>query len=401
MPDLAAGPPGGYRHHWSLDSEVTYLNHGSFGACPRAVVEHQAEWRRRMEHQPVDFFVRQMPEALNVARSAMGKFLKADPEGIAFVPNATTGMNAALRSWDLRSSDDVLVTDHGYPACNKALAFIAARRGARVVRAHIPFPLQESRELVEAVLQALTPRTRLVVLDHVSSPTALVFPLQPLITTLRARDIEVIVDGAHAPGMLPLDLEGIGAACYTGNAHKWLFAPKGAGFLYVRQDLRRRIRPLVVSHGYDPEAGELRFREEWDWTGTLDPTPWLSLPECLRFPARLVPGGWDELMQRTHRLALRGREILLEKLGVPEPCPGDMLGSMASVPLPEAEEGSPVARLDETELAAWTRERGIESWFYPWPSPGGKLVRISAQIYNEESEYHRLASILTEALRAG
>ena len=399
--DLSTGERSPYAEFWTLDPGLSHLNHGSFGACPRPVLEFQSALRSELERDPFEFMVRQLPARLAAARSALGEFVKADPEGLTFVRNATTGVNAVLRSWDLRPGDEILTTDHAYGACRRAAEFIAARRGARLVVVHVPFPLAGEDEVAEPILAAATARTRLALLDHVTSPTALVFPVEALVERLRERGIETLVDGAHALGMIPLALDRLGAACYTANAHKWLCAPKGAALLHVRKDLRSRIRPLVVSHGYDPEQGSVRFREEWDWTGTEDPTPWLAIPECLRFLGGLVPGGWPALMQRNHEVALRAREDLLDALGLPPPCPDRMLGAMASVPLPAAVPGSAVSRLDREALAAWTRARGVESWFFPWDGTGGMLVRVSAQLYNDAGQYRSLAALLAEALRAG
>jgi len=387
---------------WTLDPGIHYLNHGSFGACPRPILEFQADLRARLEREPFDFLRRQLGGRLAEAREALGAFVGARPDGLVFVPNATYAVNAALRSWDLEPGDEVLTTDHAYGACRKALEFVAARRGARVVVARVPFPLPGPEAILRAVLEAVTPRTRLALLDHVTSPTALVFPLAELVESLRGRGVECIVDGAHALGMIPLDLDRLGAACYTANAHKWLCAPKGAAFLHVRSDLRGRIRPLVISHGYEPGVAAVRFREEWDWTGTDDPTACLSIPECLRVLGGLLPGGMAALMERNHALALRGRDIVLEALGPARPpCPDSLIGSMAALPLPAARPASPVGRLGQDALADWTRERGIEAWFFPWPCPGGKLVRLSAQIYNHEEQYRALAALLREALRDG
>lgn len=386
---------------WTLDPGVAYLNHGSFGACPRPVLDFQSVLRAELEREPVDFLLRQLAARMAEVRVALGRFIAGDPEGLAFVPNATTGVNAALRAWDLHADDELLITDHAYGACRKAAEFIARQRGARMVIARVPFPVSGPDEVVEAVLAAATPRTRLALLDHVTSPTALVFPIQRLVDGLRQRGIETIVDGAHALGMVPLDLDRLGAACYTANAHKWLCAPKGAAILHVRHDLRDRVRPLVVSHGYDSQGGRVRFRDEWDWMGTVDPTSWLAIPESLRLLGGLLPEGWPGVMARNHGLALRARAILLEALGVEPPCPEDMLGAMAAIPLPAADPESPVARLDQDALSAWCRARGIESWFFPWAVPGGKLVRASAQLYNHEEQYRALAALLVEALHGG
>jgi isopenicillin-N epimerase len=261
----------------------------------------------------------------------------------------------------------------------------------------VPFPLAGDDEVVEAVLGAATPRTRLAVLDHVASVTALVFPIERLVRELRSRGVETLVDGAHALGMVPLDLRALGAAGYTGNAHKWLCAPKGAAFLQVRRDRQAPLHPLVISHAYQP-GSEARFPDEFDWVGTDDPTAFLVLPECIRFLAGRLPGGWPALAARNHALALEARGLVCDALDVPAPCPERMVGSMASVPLPAPTAGAPAERLDPDALAAWFRARGIETWFGPWPGPGGKVVRVSAQLYNHREQYARLAGLLREAV---
>jgi isopenicillin-N epimerase len=396
---------------WLLDPSVHYLNHGSFGACPRDILEEQSALRAELERRPAEFMVKRLPGMLAEVRTALGRFAGADPEGFVFVRNATNAVNAVARSWDLRPGDEILTTSHSYGACRKALEFIAPRRGARLVVAKLPFPIAGPDVIVDAVLAAVTPRTRLAMLDHVTSPTAIVFPLERLVPALRERGVESIVDGAHALGMLPLALDRLGAAAYTANAHKWLCAPKGSAILHVREDLRRRIRPLAISHGYESGAagaadasgaGTVHFREEWDWTGTDDPTPWLMIPACLRWLEALLPGGWPALMESNHALALRGRAILIDALRTGEPCPGSMIGSTASVPLAAGAPDSPVARLEPEALTIWARERGVEPVFFPSPEVAlGKLVRISAQAYNHEDQYRALAALLAEALRAG
>ena len=382
---------------WSLDPEVSYLNHGSFGACPKAVLEKQAALRAELEHEPVDFLWRTLPARLGQARDALGAFLGADPDDLAFVPNATAGVNAVLRSLDLAAGDELLTTSHVYPACRKAMEYVASRCGARVVVADVPFPLEGEEDVVRPLLAALTPRTRLVLLDHVTSPTALVFPVGRLVAELRARGVETLVDGAHAPGMVPIDLDLLGAAYTTGNAHKWLCAPKGAAFLHVRRDLQASVHPTAISHGWSPDPGS-RFREEFDWTGTADPTPWLAIPAALAFVGSRRPGGWAEVMERNHALALEGRRILVEALGGAPAAPASMVGSIASVPLPAPASGSPAAGRTHEGLMNWFRERGVETWLYPWRCPGGMLVRVSAQLYNSRDEYVRLAALLREAL---
>ena len=376
---------------WCLDPAVTYLNHGSFGACPSAVLEAQAALRSEMEREPVDFLVANLPARLDAARVTLSAFLGAAPEDVVFVPNATAGVNAVLRSLSFRSEDELLLTNHTYAACRKTVDFVAQRCGARVVVANLPFPCRDAEDIVAAVLQRVSPRTRLALLDHVTSPTALILPLERLVSELRARGIDTLVDGAHAPGMVPIGLSTLGAAYYTGNAHKWLCAPKGAAFLHVRRDRQAELHPNVISHGL--AAG---FHAEFDWTGTFDPTPWLCIPHALEFIGGLLPAGWPQVMAANRALTLQARALLLKTCAGDLPCPESMIGSMASIPLPVPEAGSPAARLDYRGLHAWFRERGVETWLYADPVP---LLRISAQLYNHVDQFRHLATLLEEALR--
>ena len=378
---------------WCLDPAVTYLNHGSFGACPAAVLAMQSVLRLEMEREPVDFLAVKLQGRLDAARDALAAFLGADAADLVFVSNATTGVNAVLRSLTFAPGDELLTTNHTYAACRKTIDYVAARSGARVVVATVPFPLDTEEQVIEPILACVSPRTRLAVLDHVTSPTALVLPVARLIAELRSRGIETLVDGAHAPGMLPLALTALGAAYYTGNAHKWLCAPKGAAFLHVRRDRQAGLHPSVISHGY-PRG----FQAEFDWTGTCDPTPWLCIPEAIRYMGGLLPGGWPELMTRNRALALQARDILCTALGLNAPAPDGMIGSMASITLPAADPGSPAARLDSDALCEWFRERGVRTWSYLHPVP---VLRASAQLYNNRDQYQRLATLLAEALHGG
>lgn len=375
---------------WCLDPSVTYLNHGSFGACPTAVLDAQAALRLEMEREPVDFLVKALPVRVDTARQTLAAFLGADPQDLVFVPNATTGVNSVLRSLAFEPGDELLLTDHTYAACRKTVDFVMARTGARAVVANLPFPCRHEDEIVAAVLQCVSARTRLALLDHVTSPTALVLPIARLVADLRARGIDTLVDGAHAPGMVALALSGLNAAYYTGNAHKWLCAPKGAAFLHVRRDRQAALHPTVISHGYT--AG---FHAEFDWTGTFDPTPWLCIPTALQYMGGLLPGGWPQVMATNRALALQARDLLLQSLTLAAPCPESMLGSMASIPLPAAAAAAPAARLDSKGLHDWFRERGVETWLYPNPVP---LLRISAQLYNDIDQFKQLAKLLEQAL---
>jgi isopenicillin-N epimerase len=380
--------PEGFASLWTLDPAVEYLNHGSFGACPAAVLAHQAALRGEMEREPMDFLSGGLAARLDVARGALAAFVGAEPEDLVFVPNATAGVNAVLRSLSFEPADEILITTHTYNACRKTVEYVAARSGARVVTAPIPFPGVDPESAAAAVLDAASERTRLALIDHVTSPTALILPIERLVDQLEARGIDTLIDGAHAPGMVPLALSGLNAAYYTGNAHKWLCAPKGAAFLHVRRDRQRGLHPNVISHGY--AAG---FHAEFDWTGTQDPTPALCIPEAIRYLGTLVPGGWGEIMTRNHALIVEARNILLRELELDPPCPESMIGSMASMPLPER---AAQCGLDPKALHDWLRERGVEAWLHPRPVP---LLRLSAQLYNDVAQYAHLGRLIQEALR--
>jgi isopenicillin-N epimerase len=394
--------PAGVRHaalraHWTLDPEVVFLNHGSFGACPRAVLDKQSELRARLEREPVQFFVHDLEGLQNAARQAVAAFVGARPDDLGFVRNATSGVNAVLRSLELAPGDELLTTDHAYHACRNALDFVARRAGARVVVAPIPFPLGAPDEALERILAAVTARTRLALIDHVTSPTGLVLPIAAIVEALDARGVDTLVDGAHAPGMLELDLNALGAAYYTANFHKWTCAPKGAAMLWVREDRQRDLHPAVISHGYDSPRPRKRFLEELDWTGTDDPTPALCVPEALRFVGSLVEGGWPAVRAHNRALARRGRDLLCAALGVEPPAPDAMIGALAAVPLPDGTPEPPTTALyaDPLQRRLFDAHR-IEVPIPPWPAPPKRLIRISAHLHNTEDEYRRLA----EALRA-
>ena len=385
------------RAAWTLDPEVTFLNHGSFGACPKPVLAVQAELRERMEREPVLFLAREVEALMDRARAFLAEFIGADAQDVVHVNNATSGVNAVLRSLVLEPGDEILVTDQGYNACNNAVDFVTRRAGAKRVFVPLPFPIESPDQVVEAVLERVTAKTRLALIDHVTSPTGLLLPIERLVPALRERGVETLVDGAHAPGMRALDLRALDPAYYTGNAHKWLCAPKGAAFLYVRRDLQPAIRPLVISHGANSQRTDRsRFQLEFGWPGTDDPTPWLALPTALQTMRELVPGGWPEVRRRNHELVLYGRSILCDALGVDPPAPESMIGSLGSVPLPPASadgEKPDIFAVDPLQRMLFDQHR-IEVPISSWPAPPQRLLRISAQLYNRPDEYERLGSVL-------
>lgn len=396
---------------------MTFLNHGSFGACPGPVLEVQREWQDRMEAEPVRFLARELDGHLAASRAALGRFVGADPDDLAFVTNATGAVNAVVRSLSFTRGDEILTTDHEYNAILNVLRHVAERDGARVVVAHLPFPGSSADDVAERILAATNSRTRLVVISHVTSPTALVLPIERLVPALAERGIDTLVDGAHAPGMVRLELDELGAAYYTGNLHKWVCAPKGAAFLHVRRDRQPRVRPGTISHGANSAIGPVsRFRLEFDWQGTLDPTAWLTVPAALAFVGGLVEGGWPGVMARTHALALEARDALATVLGDGDGAtPDDMLGSMIAAMMPEggplggpalADQSSP---LDADPLQTVLFDRfGIELPIVGWPVPAAestepirRVLRVSAALYNDRADIERLVSALGELSRSG
>jgi isopenicillin-N epimerase len=370
------------RDLWPLEPTVAHLNHGSFGAVPTPVLEEQQSWRDRMESNPVRFFVREMPTALAAARGEVAAFLGAADGSLAFVPNATTGASTVLATFPLERDDAVLVTDHSYGAVRIAAHRFAADRGARVDTVHVPLTASDD-EAVDAVLGAVHARTRLVVLDHVTSPTARRLPLAELVPAVQERGAAVLVDGAHSPGMLDVDLEALGADFFVGNLHKWCCAARGSAVLHASAHWRGSLRPLVASWG-EAEGFPLAF----DDTGTDDPTPWLSAPLALRVLERL---GWDRLRRHNVELAVTGQRAVAAAIGVPAgDLPSDPAVPMQLVPLPEG-------LVSSREQAATLQDRiGEEAavevaiTFFD----GRGYVRVCAHAYNAPADYQRLAAEL-------
>lgn len=384
---------------WTLDPAITFLNHGSFGACPRAVLELQTELRAQMEREPVRFMVRELDPLIDDARATLSRFVGASTESLAFVRNATEGVNSVLRSLRFAPGDELLTTTHEYNASRNVLEYAAARDGANVVAVDIPFAGITPAAILDRIVGAVTPRTRFALIDHITSQTALVFPIAEIVRELGSRGIDTLVDGAHGPGMLPLDLDALGCAYYTGNCHKWICAPKGAALLYVRVDRRAAIRPAAISHGANStRTDRSRYHLEFDWTGTFDPTPWLTVPFAIEYMGGLLPGGWPALQQRNHALALEAREILCSFLEIDPPVPDEMIGTMAAVPLPDGDANAAPSLYGDPLQDALLDRFGVEVPIIPWPSVPHRLVRVSAQIYNERADYETLVRAMETLL---
>lgn len=382
---------------WRLDKNIIFLNHGSFGSCPEKILELQNEVRERMERQPVQFFVRDLEQLLDSARKTLADFIDADPDLLVFIPNVTYGINCVFNSLNFNKGDEILITNHEYNACKNIAEHTARKSGATIVEAKIPFPITSTDEIIDPILSRITSKTRLALLDHISSQTALIFPVEKIVKELKRKGIPVLIDGAHAPGMVQLSLKKIDADFYTGNCHKWLCSPKGAGFLYVKKEWIGKIRPIAISHGANsPRTDRSRYLIEFGWTGTDDPSPFLCVPESIKYFESAINGGWNTIRERNHKLALAARNYLCEALGISHPCPDEFIGSMASLPIWDAcEKELPKSPLyiDRLQNFLWENYK-IEVPVIPWEKYPHRLLRISAQLYNHLSQYEKLAEIL-------
>ncbi|HZD87321.1 MAG TPA: aminotransferase class V-fold PLP-dependent enzyme [Gaiellaceae bacterium] len=374
--------PAELRREFLLDPEVAFLNHGSFGACPRPVFERYQAWQRELEREPVDFIARRLPSLLDDARTALAGYVGASPGDLAFVTNATTAVNLAARALDLRAGDEVLATDLEYGACDLAWEWLCPRTGASYVRAPIPLPLRTPQDVTDALFAAATVRTRAVYLSHVTSGTALVLPVAEIVTRARELGLTTIIDGAHAPAHVPLALDELGADFYGGNAHKWLTAPKGAGFLHVRPEWQERVDAAIVSWGY---AAGKTFSERIEMQGTRDPAAWLAVPDAIRFQEER---DWDDVRARCHAVACETRLRLCALLGTDPLAPDEMLGQMAAVALPR-----PAPALSERLF----RNHRVE---IPTTGSADDLLRLSVAAYTTGEEIERLLSALARELDA-
>lgn len=378
-----------WRRWWSLATDIHFYNHGSFGACPCPLLERQQQWRAQMEQEPVRFMLEELPAALLAARARMAEFVGCQANDLVVVTNATTAVNTVLHNIRWRSGDQLLITNQGYPACNFAAAMIAQQAAIELVTADIPFPLQTPQQVIDAVLAKITPRTRLVMLDHVTSATGLRLPVEELVPQLTARGIEVLIDGAHAPGMLPLNLAELGASYYTGNCHKWLCGPKSSAFLYVDRRHQAGFHPLVLSHGLSADTTN-RFLAEFEWQGTIDPSPFLTAVQALDFFAEQVGGGWETIYRHNHELACEVQQCLSTLLDIPAPAPVSMLGSLCSVPIPATWIAASDAQAGSTFSRQLLRHAQIEIPFFANPATPGWLMRASCPLYLELADFDPL-----------
>jgi isopenicillin-N epimerase len=379
----------GLRRYFQLDPTIVFLNHASFGATPMPVFREYQRWQRELERQPVEFLGRRHNELMHASRAALARYLHTEAEEVVYTQNVTIAVNIVARSLSLGSGDEVLASNHEYGACDRTWRFLSKERGFTYVNHKISLPPPARDELIEELWKGVTPRTRVIFLSHITSPTAAIFPVAEICRRARQAGILTLVDGAHAPGQIPLDLPQIGADFYGGNLHKWLCAPKGAGFLYARPEVQHLLKPLVVSWGYESEKPSgSTFIDHHEWWGTRDVAAFLSVPAAIEFQEK---HRWDKVRRACHALAAETLHRIGDLTGQPSLYPEDSwFAQMFSAPLPAS------VNIEQLKARLYDEYR-VEAPLISWN--GMRLIRVSIQGYNTRHEagalLHALKLLLT------
>lgn len=400
-PSLAISVPEAARQCWMLDPAVTFLNHGSYGAMPRSTAAMQSRIRERMEREPVRFLKHDLEGLVDVARHSLASVLNCRANDLAPMPNATQALATILANTQLREGDEVLVSDHEYQSLINELDRMSQRQGIKVVQAKVPFPIASADVVVERFLEAITARTRVVFISHITSASSLVFPVAPIIKECNARGIDVVLDGAHSPGQVHVDLGALQPSYFVGSGHKWLCGPKGIGFMYVRADKQPGFRPLALSS----RANKVRpdralFLRDFDYSGTGDYSAFLSLPESIGVVGSLLPGGWSALFRHNHELIVKARAHVCNVLGIEPSCPDSMLGTMASIAIPDAPEAiaDRPTKYDDALQDALIDTHAMATPIWRLNCNQQRIVRLSAHVYNTMEQYERYAEALKREL---
>ncbi len=372
-----------------LDPEITFLNHGSFGACPKPVFEVYQTWQRELEWQPIEFLGQKSVALLAEARARLATYVGVAAQDVVFFPNPTTALNMVIRSLDLHPGDEILTTDHEYGALDRTWRFVCRKTGARYVQQPIPLPVTTHADFVETLWAGVTERTRVIFISHITSPTALIFPVQEICRRARDAGLLSIVDGAHAPGQVPLNLTTLGADVYAGACHKWLCAPKGSAFVFVRRKAQGMLEPLVVSWGWESEEpSDSLFIDHHEWQGTRDIAAFLSVPAAIEFQAQ---HDWETVRQRCQALASETRQRLNALTGLDPICPDspEWFTHMFAARLPDVD-------LDLLKERLYT-EFHIEVPLFRWNDR--PLIRVSFQAYNDRADADALIDALYQLLQ--
>jgi isopenicillin-N epimerase len=381
--------------HWKLDQGIVYLNHGSFGATPTVIIEKQQQLQMETEAEAVRFFIDRLPERYQASKTALAGFTGTHPNNIVFVQNTTTGVNTILNSITAAAGDEWLTTSHAYGACAHAFRHFAGKNKCTVTVAPIAYPVLDENEIVSAIERTITPKTTLALIDFITSASALIFPLKKILDLLQTRGIRVIVDAAHAPGMVEVNIGALQPDFFVANCHKWICSPKGSAFLYVDPRHQHLINPLVISHYNDMAEGtEAHWSNQFLWDGTHDFSPYLCVKDTLEFMPSLVNGGWQEIRQHNHELVWQAASKIAAAFNKPLPAPKAMIGSICNIPMPD---GSSAVRKFHSNLPlkdCLFQKYHIEVPVMAFPAAPKQWLRISAQLYNSMEQYDYLLDCL-------
>ncbi len=374
---------------FQLDPEITFLNHGSFGACPTAIFNELVQWQKKLENEPVRFITNDLYPALDVSRKALGEFVGCDGNDLVFFPNPSTAINTVAKSLVLNPGDEILSTDHEYGAMNRTWKFICQKTSANFIPVEIPIPVSSHEEFVDRFWSRVTERTRVIFISHLTSQTALIFPVEEICKRARKAGIFTIVDGAHAPGHIPLDISSFDPDIYIGACHKWMCTPKGVSFLYARKSVQDLIDPLVVSWGWESDdPGKSRFLDYHQWQGTRDMSAFLTVPFAIQYLKEL---NWQTLTKKSHQMVVDFQNEICQMLNTPIICanPHMWQGQMCSFLLP----GSPDPVKIQSQLMD---NHNIEIPVFSWKDR--VILRVSVQPYNSEADLQKLKDILPSCL---
>jgi len=378
-----------YGDLWHLDKSMAFLNHGSFGACPIYILEKQNQYRMQMERQPLKYFIRDADELLYNAKKKLSKFIGADTENMVFADNATAAVNVVMKSFPFKEGDRILITNQIYPACRNTVYKIAEDKKLFIDEVIIPLKINSEDEVTNKIVNQAKPNTVFALIDHISSLPGLIFPVKQIINKLEEKDIVVMIDGAHAPGMIPLELNELNPSFYTGNCHKWMCTPKGSAFLYVRKDMQDIIKPLVTSRRYGEIHTNLsEFQYDFSWQGTRDISSFLTISDSIEYFESVFPGGWNNIMKANHDLVFEAGKKICEEFEIEQCYPESMIGSIFGIPFFEEKE-SPVGRLNQRSKLQdkLFHENRIEVMISFYPKAPNRVLRISSQIYNSLEQY--------------
>jgi isopenicillin-N epimerase len=382
-----------HEKHWNHDQNIVFLNHGSFGSCPTAILDLQTQIRRRTEEDPIRELVSDFEAHYTENKNALANFIRCNPNDLVLMKNTTSGINTILNSLSFHAGDEFLTHSHAYGACINALRHHAEKYNCKLVMAEIPFPLSSEDEITNALLNHVTAKTKFVLLDHITSATGIIFPVEKLTKELESRGIEVLIDGAHAPGMIDLNIDTCGASYYIGNCHKWVCSPRGSALMHVRKDKQFKIHPLQISHYNDLHEGtDAHWSAQFLWPGTDDYSTYLLLKDSIHYMENIL-GSWEALRSHNRKLCLEARKMICERLNIEIPTPDSMIGHLASMPVqynakaPEKYFNMNTALklklMDEYKIQ-------VPVFFFDKKNPK-LLLRISTQVYNSMEQYEYLA----------